>query len=592
MMGFHFLHPDWLWLLLVIPVFWAWGYFRRGKKNSWLDVVDSELAPFVLTGQEQSQKTRFILVFSLLAALAILAMAGPAWVKKEVPVFRQQQSLVVALDLSTSMYAADVSPNRLELARFKLLDLLNLRKDGQTGLVVFAGDAFAVSPLTDDTNTIAEQMKSLTPELMPAQGSHPDLAIRQSLELLQQAGAKTGSILLMTDGMSDVALTREAVQMAVAQGYPVAVIAFGSAQGAPIPLRDGGFVTDANGQTVMATLDIAALQALATLGKGVFVQAGIGDDDIQQLAGQWWAAQPAAGLLQGGSRQVDTWVNEGIWLVLLMLPLVVLLFRRGWLAVLALVFVLPHSEPVQAALWNDLWQTPDQQAQTALQAGQAEAASTLFADPDWKAAAAYRAGDYKQAASLYAASKTLEGQYNYGNALARLGKTAEAIAAYEKVLAQNPQHEDAQFNLELLKKQQEQEQQKQQQSQQGQQPNPPQNSQNNGGEQQKQPGQADSQQPQNGDSQGQQQPADAEQAQEEQQKQKEQQEKQDQAQKDNEQAQQDASPEDSMDAQSREQQQATEQWLRRIPDDPAGLWRRKFQYQYQQRARPAQGEAW
>ena len=107
------------------------------------------------------------------------------------------------MDFSASMSAEDEKPNRLTLARFKLLDILNARKDAQNALVVFAGDAFTVSPLTDDIDTIQEQVKNLTPDIMPAPGSLLTPAIQRSVELLQQAGMKKGSILLMTDGVSD-----------------------------------------------------------------------------------------------------------------------------------------------------------------------------------------------------------------------------------------------------------------------------------------------------------------------------------------------------------------------------------------------------
>ncbi|MEZ5448626.1 MAG: VWA domain-containing protein [Thiolinea sp.] len=371
MADLHFLHPQWLWLLLLVPVLWLLVLRHRRHLRGWDSVVDAELAPFVLTGQNRQRNALSLFIFSLLAALAILAAAGPAWEQREVPVFRDQQPLVVALDLSASMYAQDASPSRLEQARFKLIDLLHARKDGQTGLVVFAGDAFVVSPLTDDTRTIEAQMKSLTPSIMPVQGSQVDLAIQKSVELLQQAGSATGGILLMTDGTTDTALAEQAARDALSKGYKVSVLAFGTEQGAPIPLNNGGFLQDASGNTVMPRLEVAALRSLAREGGGLFAQAGLDDSDINHLSSQWASSSSAADLLSGGDRQVDAWVNEGVWLVVLMLPLVVLLFRRGWLLGLALLVVLPQSDPLQAG-WQDVWQTPDQQAQAALQAGQAK----------------------------------------------------------------------------------------------------------------------------------------------------------------------------------------------------------------------------
>lgn len=592
MADFHFLYPHAFWLLLLLPPLWWWILRRRQQQGVWQDLVDPALAPFVLTGRERQQSLFSLMVFSLIALLIILAIAGPAWEKKEVPVFRQQQALVIALDLSASMYAQDLSPNRLEQARFKVMDILQARKGEQTGLVVFAGDAFPVSPLTNDTKTIEAQMKNLTPDIMPVQGGALGLAIERSRELLQQAGAKSGNILLITDGMTDTEQALAAAKAAVASYIGVSVMGIGTVNGSPIPLAEGGFLQNAQGKTVLPKLDAANLQVLAQAGNGMYVTAGIGDADVNRLVSAWETKAGEQNLISGGQRQVDTWVNAGVWLVLAVLPLAALLFRRGWLLSLAWVVIcLPAAQPVQAAVWADLWATPDQQAQAALQAGQTKQASELFENPHWKAAAAYKSGNFEQAAKLYSEDKSVDGLYNYGNALARLNKLPEAIAAYDDVLAQNSKHEDARHNRDLLKKQLEDQQ--QQQSSQDQQQNQGQKNQQD----QQQAGQTQQDQ-QDQQQQQEQQQAQAQQEQaakerEQQAKEAEQKQQQDAQQQDAKQEQnQAAKTAAQMDPKASEQQQATEQWLRRIPDDPAGLWRRKFQYQYQQRARPNQGDAW
>ncbi|MFZ1386055.1 MAG: VWA domain-containing protein [Thiolinea sp.] len=595
MVDFHFLYPHAFWLLLLLVPLWLWILRRRKQQGVLQDLVDPALAPFVLTGRERRQSLVALLAFSLMAVLSVMAIAGPAWEKKEVPVFRQQQALVIALDLSASMYAQDLSPNRLEQARFKVMDILQTRKGEQTALVVFAGDAFPVSPLTDDTKTIEAQMKNLTPDIMPVQGGALGLAIERSMELLQQAGAKSGNILLITDGMTDTEQALAAAQIALSSNINVSVMGVGTVNGSPIPLADGGFLQDAQGKTVLPKLDAAGLKALAQAGNGVYVTAGIGDADVNRLAAAWTAKAGEQNLISGGQRQVDTWVNAGIWLILAILPLAALLFRRGWLLSLSLMFIcLPQAQPVQASVWNDLWATPDQQAQAALQAGQSQQASELFENPQWKAAASYQSGNFEQAAKLYSADKSVEGLYNYGNALARLNKLPEAIAAYEEVLAQNTKHEDARYNRDLLKKKLEEQQQQQQQGSQDQQQNQGQQDQKNQ-QQSGQNNQAQQNQP-NQQQQDQQEQAKAQQEQaakeRAQQAKAAEQKKQQEAQQDNSKQEQAQAETAQMDPKAAEQQQATEQWLRRIPDDPAGLWRRKFQYQYQQRARPNQGEAW
>ncbi|MGB5598483.1 MAG: VWA domain-containing protein [Thiothrix litoralis] len=607
----HFLHPEWLWLLVLIPAVWGMKLWRARQNGGWEQVVDKHLMPFVLSGKAGSMGFLPLLLLSAALLVAVLAMAGPAWEKREVPVFRNQQALVVAMDFSASMYAEDEKPNRITLARFKLLDILNARKDAQNGLVVFAGDAFTVTPLTDDVDTIEEQVKNLSPEIMPAPGSLLSPAIQRSVELLQQSGMKQGNVLLITDGASDPEAAVSAAEIALSQGYRVSVLSLGTAEGAPVARAQGGFLLDSSGKTVVAKVNLDDLQRIAKAGDGAFARAALGDADLNTLTAQWQAtAANQLSAVQG--RQTDTWVNEGYWLVLLLLPLAVLAFRRGWLSVMLVCILLPQQQPAHAFSWDELWKTPDQRGEAAFESGEAARATELFQNPEWKGAAAYKSKDYTTAAEQYASQASVNGQYNYGNALAKEGKFKEAIAAYQQVLAADPKHEDAAYNLKVLEdamknqdKQQgkndsqqqkpEQDQQKdQQQNQSGQQQQP-----QSGEDQQKQQDQQGQQGQQGKDQQQQdaqaQQDAEKAKAAEEKAKQQEQQAKQGEQDKDKQdskdkgdQGEQEAKD----DPQQREQKQAAEQWLRRIPDDPSGLWRRKFQYQYQQRGGQARGEEW
>ncbi|CAA6823954.1 MAG: TPR domain protein in aerotolerance operon, partial [uncultured Thiotrichaceae bacterium] len=571
---FHFMYPDWLWLLLVIPLV-LWRILRQQGKGDWSGIVDDQLAPFVLSGNEQPHRLRTALIIGLLSLLAILALSGPAWEKKQLPAFRSQQAVVVALDLSASMYVRDMSPNRLDAARFKLLDLLNSRKDGQTGLVVFAGDAFVVSPLTDDTDTIAAQVKNLSPEIMPAQGSYLSAAITKSVEILDQAAQGNGHILLISDGASDAAQAQQAAEVAYSKGYTVSVLTVGTEAGAPVPLSNGGFLSDSNGTTVIPQLDSKTLGSIANAGQGMIVGHRIDDLDLKQLNTLWASSLQDAALLAGDDRKLDAWFNQGIWLVLLLIPVAMLFFRRGWLAVWLLVFVLPQPQQVEAAMWDDLWQTPDQQGQQALQAGDAETAAGLFKNEDWKAAAAYRAKDYAQAEKFYAGSKTQEGLYNYGNALARQGKLDQAIAAYDELLKQNPDHKDALHNKNVVESQKQQQEQNQdaQDNQNGEQNNQNNDQQDGDNQQQNQSGESDDPASQQASESPPENPA-------EQSEPEASDQSADEAEQEPSEQEQGSNPEQAMDAETKEQEQAMEQWLRRIPDDPAGLWRRKFQYQY------------
>ena len=156
------------------------------------------------------------------------------------------------------------------------------------------------------------------------------------------------------------------------------------------------------------------------------------------------------------------------------------------------LFLLPLPEPVAALDWDDLWLRRDQQGQQAMEGRDYAAAAELFEDPAWKAAAQHRAGDYRGALDSLEPLADAESNYNRGNALARLGRYHEAIAAYDRTLAERPDHADAKFNKELLEKELERQQQ-QQQDREGQQSRQGQDQQDQGdqtpGQEQQQAGQ-------------------------------------------------------------------------------------------------------
>ncbi|MEQ8661991.1 MAG: VWA domain-containing protein, partial [Gammaproteobacteria bacterium] len=241
MEAFHFLRPAWL---LALPAFWlaCWWHLRaRGRGGAWSRVVDPALLPFMVDAAAGAAGRARNGGLLLAGTLAVLALAGPTWERTPVPVFRKDAALVVALDLSASMNAEDINPSRLVRARYKVADLLRLRHDGQTGLVVFAAQSFVVTPLTDDTATLLAQLQGLDTSIMPRQGSAPESALAQAAELLVQAGMTVGHVLLVTDGADPASLAR-AGAVADEKGLAVSVLGVGTAQGAPVPDASGGFI--------------------------------------------------------------------------------------------------------------------------------------------------------------------------------------------------------------------------------------------------------------------------------------------------------------------------------------------------------------
>jgi Ca-activated chloride channel family protein len=587
MAEFHFLRPFWL-LLAPVGAWLIWQLLRgRADGGGWRTVVEPSLRPHVLAEPEVLRDSRVALLAALAAwLLAVVGLAGPAWERLPVPAFRSDEALVVALDLSRSMDAADVEPSRLARAKLKLLDLLERRAAGQTALIVFSTHAFTVTPLTTDTRTISSLVSAVDTNIMPTQGGSLAAGMKKAAMLLEQTGLNRGDILLITD--SEV--VPEDLELAgdlAGDGYRVSVLAVGTDQGAPIPQPEGGFVTDANGQVVVPQLDASSLQRLAAAGGGRYASLAPNDRDLDTLFPPALPLDVALEEGAGEQYEADVWLDRGIVLVVVLLPLLALSFRRGWICVwlLALLAPLPRAEAFE---WGDLWQRADQRGVDALEAQQAARAAELFKNPEWRSAAQYRAEQFEASAASLANIDSAEGHYNRGNALAKAGQLPAAIAAYDRALELDPSHEDARYNRDLVEQflrdnpEQQQQQQDPGQGEQSQEGSSDQ-SQSQSGEQQEGEQSSDEQSQQgqdgqSGDSQAnddaQDQPSD------------ENQEPGDEAEQDanaGEQGdeEQTASAAGPDDVEKWASEQAAEQWLRRVPQDPGGLLRRKFLYQYQ-----------
>jgi len=584
---FHFIRPWWLLALLPAAAMLMLLLKNHVARGNWADVCDAELMPFILQHQPSPQRRSYLLAASLATLLCILALAGPTWQRLPSPAFRNDSALVIALDLSKSMNATDTKPSRLSKARYKIADILQLRKDGQTALLVYGGDAFIVTPLTTDIATINSQLEALTTNIMPSPGSNTQLAIDKSAELLRQAGLTKGHILLVTDSNADHA--------AAPGDYQLSILALGTTAGAPIPAGGGGFVKDAAGNIVIAKLDSAGLSELAAAGHGLYQTVTANDDDIKNLSSLFNRAEPGSSQEQS-DLLLEQWDDKGPWLALLLLPWAALRFRKGLLSLL-LLCLLPMPREAAAFDWQSLWQTPDQQAQKAFESQQFEQAATQFNDPNWRAAAQFRAGQYQQAAETLKDAQTADGLYNLGNALAKAGQFQQALEAYQQALKLDPKHSDAKFNKELIEKQQQQQKQQQGKDQQSSDQQDQQQDQSKSDQSSAQGEQDDQQQQSNPQDQSQNQSkkadenkADAEQqdskdAKDGEQKNPEQKDAKSQA------AEQktgkedpEAKPAEPLEAiEQTEAQRANQQLLNRIPDQPTGLLKRKFRYQYGQR---------
>ena len=613
MAAFHFLRPEWLWGLLPLVGLLVFLAKRGANAHVWESVCDAHLLPHVLVGTTGAKSRSPIILLGLGWTLALVALAGPVWSQLPQPVFRAESALVIVLDVSRSMDAQDVAPSRLTRAKHKILDILQARQEGQTALVIFAGESFVVSPLTDDSRTMKTLVQTLETNLMPVQGSRPALALKMGNELLEQAGIPGGDLLLVMDGDAE-SETLETIKQLASKGRKISVLGVGTEDGAPIPEK-GGFVKDETGAIVVTKLDPASLQAAARAGGGRFAPLSVDDRDLDYVLPSVDGLQVTT-TTTSTQRTTNLWREEGPWLVVVLLAVVLPAFRRGWLGVLLAFILLPQIS--QAFSWENVWERSDQQAMKALEQEDPKKAANLFEQPDWKGIAHYRAEDYQQAEQAFSGIDLPDAHYNRGNALAKLGKYPEAMASYQAALTQEPDHGDAQHNLEVLKKLLEDHQSQPSQGsesqssdrssednkQPGEQRSQNQQSQEQASEksgQDETPGQSASKQDGNENEQG---SAGSTQDFLDNAKQSEEPESQNPSQDPQENTDpsdivkpspgengKDADPQERLASASQSEsmrddqksEQALQQWLRRIPDDPGGLLRRKFLLEHRRR---------
>jgi len=434
--SFHFLRPAWLLAALgLVPLLWA-AHRSARTVGAWRDLCDAPLLRHLLVEAGAKASRWPVALFSLGWVCSSIALAGPTWERLPQPAFQAPSHTALVLDLSRSMRARDVIPDRITRARYELVDLLN-RIDGAVGLVIYAEEPYAVTPLTDDPRVISSLVPTLETGLMPGRGDRLDRAIDEAHELLARAGATQGRIVVIGDSLGDrpdEAL--EAAERAAEAGFRVGVLGVGG--------------------------DAAALERLASAGEGVFAHHSADDGDLEAMLSIRAAPLAVSDQFEETELRTDAWRDAGAWLVLVPLLLAPLAFRRGWAGALGLLLVIGGYAPSARAGGVEAWfARPDQRGAAAFSQGDHAVAADLFEDDAWSAAAHYRAGNYAGALESLGDLAGTPAHYNRGNALARAGQLDQAIAAYDEVLAAEPDHDDARHNRELVQQLLEQQEQQQ-----------------------------------------------------------------------------------------------------------------------------------
>lgn len=578
------LWPEWLrplWLLAVPVLAWLlWRLWHRERQSGrWQLLLPAAFHQVLLKGGSGRSSKLPWLALGLAWLLAVLALLGPSWQRVEQSNQKPADPMVVLLELTPQMLATDGRPNRLEQARRKLLDLLEAHRDAQTAIIVYAGSAHSLVPLSDDLATSRNLLEALKPSLMPEPGRRADLAVTRALQLLEQAQLGQGRLLLITSTLDET--ERGGIQQALKKHpVPLLVLGVGSREGAPVVQEDGSFLKDSRGAILIPRLDARSLRETAEAHDGRYAAIRLDDEDLRRLG---LLDSPQTMRAAGEPTQLDSRIDQGYWLLLPLLLLAACAGRRGWLFCLPLLLMLPPQSSL-AFEFDDLWLRPDQQGQRLLQAQRPDEAARHFVNPQWQGKALYEAANYSAAAERFARGDSAADHYNRGNALAKAGELEAALDAYEQALERQPELAAAQHNKALVEealRQRENQQQSADDDTDEQQPTAneqPEANESSAGQpsednaaQPAQPGNTaengdDSETPDsaNGAGEDNAQPGTSEQTPDE--------------------AEPVERPRTEADlGTAAERRQALEQWLRQIPDDPAELLRRKFWYEQQQR---------
>jgi Ca-activated chloride channel family protein len=438
LLALEFLRPWWLAAIPFALALIGLGLRQSYGAGGWVDACDPHLLDHLRGDAGSVRPPLPVWLLVAIAVLGPLALAGPARPEPRVPVARSAQARVVVLDLSISMYAIDLSPTRMAQARRKVDQLLTRAGDTRAGLVVFAGTAAPVTPLTRDSTTLRALLEILDPSVLQHQGSRVDLGLEAAADLLRQGLASAGHVLVVTDGVRG-ARARNAARRLAADGHRVSVLAVGTRRGAPVLLPGGDELRDLSGRPVRAGVDEVALRAIAEAGRGRFAWLAENEADLDWVLG----AEPAAGVQREQSRS-PAWRDLGPWLVLLMLVPAALLFRHGWLLALGLAILTPAQE-ARADWWERLWLRPEQSAERALERADV-AAAQASGDWWWRGTTLFRDQRYGAAADAFAWGDDATAHYNRGTALAAAGRLRESLEALDRALTLEPAHADARHN--------------------------------------------------------------------------------------------------------------------------------------------------
>lgn len=444
----HFLRPFWLLLLpLGAALPWLWRRSRDVQRRLRSNIAEHLLPHLLITPQDQ-QRLRPVHLACALLMLGALAAAGPTWQQDRPDFLQNRAPLIIAIDLSPSMDASDVSPSRLQAAKHKLHDLIQRRAGARNALIAYAGSAHLVLPPTDDPALLDTFIQALSTDLIDKPGKNVAAVIDQAKRLLG-AEKTPGTLLLLTDG-ADTAQLDSLGKSLDDSALQVLILAVGNEDGGIIQDANGQPRTDSHGRPALGEFNQAALKQLAAAVDAPLGSLTLDNDDLD------WVELHAQQHFQSASDEQRElhWKDAGYWLCWPLSLLALFAVRKGWslnwmAALLLTLGIGMQPTRVEANPLTDAFLTPDQQGRWAFEHGHFPHAAALFTDPYWKGIAAYNAADFDLALASFARLQTPQAYFYLGNIYVRRFKFDQAIAAYTQALKLQPQFPEATANLAL-----------------------------------------------------------------------------------------------------------------------------------------------
>ena len=437
---FHFLRAEYLWIIIPIVFITVLGLFFYRESNSWKKNISKDLRPFVIQkGSEWKSRLMHFTVL-LMFILGIFSFLGPTWNQEKSPTKKINSKVVIALDLSQSMLATDISPNRLERAKFKVQDLLEANPRAETTLLVFAGSTHTVTPFTTDYKIILDQVSGLQPKMMPVKGTGFS-TLFSKIDTLFTGNKAKGRIIIITDDLTEIpiALVSNFLQENNTELY---LYPFATPAGANIPSFNQ-----------KSALDLQQLNRLNELEGCTILDMTLDNSDVEDLAK---TISNQLVFEDKSDAEDENWQDNGFWFIIPLAFIFLFSFRKGWALNLVIIsFTLgscseENKEKVKELDFNDLWYTKEYQAQKEYDIGNYLDAASGFKDPMRKGTAYYKGGDFQSARVELEKDSSSQGLYNLGLTYAKLGLLDKSQEVFEKVFAQDPSNTNAKNNLQQI----------------------------------------------------------------------------------------------------------------------------------------------